>query len=103
VFAVVAPCFGPEPHVIVLMCIPHQMPTYFIGLIQLVFSITLGGFRLRPSTDGTRSSTRSATWIVRHGVSNGVRPRTLIPSLCGASAARRARFSIREPARFIRA
>src|SRR2546427_8883511 len=65
---------------LVPMCMPHQMPTYFIGLIQLVFSMTLGGLRFRPSTDGARSVARSASWIVRHGVTNGVRPRTLIPS-----------------------
>src|SRR2546426_2237783 len=59
---------------------PHQMPTYFIGLIQLVFSMALGGLRFRPSTDGARSVARSASWIVRHGVTNGGRPRTLIPS-----------------------
>src|SRR2546427_8480501 len=74
------PILGPELHVIVPMCMPHQMPTYFIGLIQLVFSMTLGGLRFRPSTDGARSVARSASWIVRHGVTNGVRPRTLIPS-----------------------
>ena len=34
VFAVVAPCLGPEAHVSAPMCIPHQMPTYFIGRIQ---------------------------------------------------------------------
>src|SRR2546425_3695945 len=59
------------------MCIPHQMPTYFIGLIQLVFPRTLGRFRFRPSSDGARSVARSASWMVRHGVTNGVRPRTL--------------------------
>jgi hypothetical protein len=59
-FAVVAPCFGPDAHVIVLMCMPHQMPTYFIGLIQLVFWMTLGGLRLSPITDGARSAMRSA-------------------------------------------
>src|SRR6266446_4761084 len=68
VFAVVAPCFGPELQVIVLMCIPHQMPTYFIGLIQSVFASTLGGLRFSPITDGARSAARSAIWIVRQGV-----------------------------------
>src|SRR5256886_14072750 len=85
--AVVAPCFGPELHVIVLMCIPHQMPTYFIGLIQSVLASTLGGFRFNPSTDGARSPARSAIWIVRQGVMNGVGPRTFTPSAHGASAA----------------
>src|SRR5678815_1140523 len=74
-FAVVAPCFGPELQVIVLICIPHQIPTYFIGWIQSVLARALGGLRLRPSSDGARSVARSASWIVRQGVSNGVRPR----------------------------
>src|SRR5213076_2212581 len=103
VFAVVAPCLGPELHVIVPMCMPHQMPTYFIGLIQAVLGSTLGGFRFRPSTDGARSVARSASWMVRHGVTNGVRPRTLTPSAYGASAARSVRSCIRAPARNIRA
>src|SRR2546427_481754 len=42
------------------MCMPHQMPTYFIGLIQLVFGMTLGGLRFKPSRDGARSVARSA-------------------------------------------
>ena len=78
--AVVAPCLGPELHVIVPMCMPHQMPTYFIGLIQLVFGTTLGGLRFRPSTEGAKSVARSASWMVRHGVTNGVRPYTFVPS-----------------------
>src|SRR5687768_11446495 len=94
VFAVVAPCFGPDAHVIVLMCIPHQMPTYFIGLIQSVLGRTLGGLRFKPRTDGTRSPARSASWIVRQGVTNGVRPRTLIPSACGARFACKDRKSV---------
>src|SRR5207247_11031935 len=103
VFAVVAPCLGPELHVIVPMCMPHQMPTYFIGLIQLVLWMTLGGLRLRPSTDGARSVARSASWIVRHGVTNGVWPRTLIPSAIGARAARSVVDCMRGPARNMRA
>ena len=59
---------GPELHVIVPMCMPHQIPTYFIGLIQLVFWMTLGGLSFRPSSDGARSVARSANWMVRHGV-----------------------------------
>src|SRR5213593_2349181 len=102
-FAVVAPCFGPELQVIVPMCIPHQMPTYFIGLIQSVLGSTLGGLRFNPSTDGARSVARSASWMVRHGVTNGVRPRTLIPPAQGARSACRVRFSMRGPRRFIRA
>src|SRR2546427_696238 len=50
-FAVVAPCLGPALHVIVPMCMPHQMPTYFMGLIQLVLSSLFGGLRFRPRTD----------------------------------------------------
>ena len=89
---------GPEAQVIVLMCIPHQMPTYFIGLIQSVLGRTFGGLRLRPSTEGARSIARSAIWIVRHGVTNGVRPRTLIPSAMAARSARRVRaFHARRP------
>src|SRR5437016_8319877 len=103
VFAVVAPCLGPELHVIVPMCMPHQMPTYFIGLIQLVLWSTLGGFRLRPSTDGTRSVARSASWMVRQGVTNGVCPRTLTPSAQGARSACNVRPSMRGPRRFMRA
>src|SRR5690348_5532505 len=87
-FAVVAPCFGPSFHVLMPRCIAHQMPSYFIGVIQLVFSIRLGGLSLSPSTDGARSSTRWASWMVRQGVTNGARPRTLMPSAHGASAAR---------------
>src|ERR1041384_1526504 len=101
VLAVVAPCFGPELQVIVPRCMPHQMPTYFIGWIQSVFATTLGGVSLRPSTEGARPVAWSATWIVRHGVTNGVVPRTLIPSAIGASAARRVRPSILGPARNI--
>src|SRR5262245_19978029 len=93
-FAVVAPCLGPELQVQVLMCMPHQMPTYFIGLIQSVFAIALGGLRLSPSTAGTRSAARSASWIVRQGVLKGVRPRTFTPSAQGANAACNVRFSI---------
>src|SRR5206468_7385400 len=74
VFAVVAPCFGPELQVIVPMCIPHQIPTYFIGWIQSVLARTFGGLSLRPRKIGARSVARSATWIVRHGVTNGVLP-----------------------------
>ena len=95
VFSVVAPCFGPELQVMVLMCIPHQMPTYFIGWIQSVLASALGGLRLRPSSEGARSVARSASWMVRQGVTNGVRPRTLMPSAIGASAARRSRLSVR--------
>src|SRR6266550_2855064 len=76
VFAVVAPCLGPELHVIVPMCMPHQMPTYFIGLIQSVCAMTLGGFKFSPMTEGDNSVTLSAIWMVRHGVTNGVCPRT---------------------------
>src|SRR5262245_29368627 len=83
VFAVVAPCFGPDAQVIVLMCIPHQMPTYFIGLIQSVLGSTLGGFKFKPSTEGARSIARSAIWIVRQGVTNGAFPWTLVPSAIG--------------------
>ena len=39
-----------------------------------------GGLRFRPSSDGADPSTRSASWIVRHGVTNGVLPRTFTPS-----------------------
>src|SRR3954468_23971422 len=99
VFAVVAPCLGPDDHVIVLTCMPHQMPTYFCGLIQLTSAIRLGSLSLRPSSDGTRSWMRSASWMVRHGVLNGVRPRTFTPSAHGASAACSVRFSMRAPAR----
>src|SRR3954469_11978758 len=102
VFSVVAPCFGPELHVIVLMCIPHQMPTYFIGLTQLTSPRAFGGLRLSPSTDGERSAARSAIWIVRQGVVKGVWPRTLSPFCHGASATRIRRLSIRGPDRFIR-
>src|SRR3989442_10430802 len=86
-FAVVAPCLGPELHVIVLMCMPHQMPTYFIGLIQSVFGMTLGGLRLRPMTDGERSVTLSAIWMVGHGVTNGDWPLTFTPSAMGPRSA----------------
>src|SRR5215204_3687655 len=102
VFSVVAPCLGPELHVMVFTCIPHQMPTYFIGLIQLVLAIALGGLSLRLRTDGASSVTLSASWIVRHGVRKGVRPRAFTPSTIGASAARSVRFSIHGPARNIR-
>src|SRR5690349_12915867 len=97
VFAVVAPCFGPCDQVMVFRCIPHQIPSYFIGWIQRVSAICDGGLRLRPSTDGTRSATRSATCTVRHGVRSGVRPRTLMPSAHGASAALSVRPSIDGP------
>src|SRR5262245_15514470 len=100
---VVAPCRAPDAHVIVPMCIPHQIPTYFIGLIQSVLGSTLGGFRLRPSTEGARSIARSAIWIVRHGVMNGVFPVTLVLSAIGASAARSVFPSMAPPLRFIRA
>src|SRR6185503_7373633 len=103
VFAVVAPCFGPELHVIVLTCIPHQIPTYFIGLIQSVLGNTLGGLRFSPRSAGARSPARSATWIVRQGVWKGVRRRTFTPSTMGASEARSVRFSMRPPTRFMRA
>src|SRR5947208_6726055 len=101
--AVGAPCLGPELHVIVPMCMPHQMPTYFIGLIQSVLGSTLGGLRFSPRTDGARSVARSASWMVRHGVTNGVRPRTLIPSAQGARSACSVRLSMRGPRRLIRA
>src|SRR3954471_2386140 len=94
VFAEVAPCFGPELQVMVLMCMPHQMPTYFMGLIQLTSLKTLGGLRLRPSTEGERSAARSASWMVRHGVMNGACPRTLSPFCQGANATRSSRPSI---------
>src|SRR5207247_9822654 len=97
VFAVVAPCFSPELHVIVPMCIPHQMPTYFIGLIQSVLAMTLGGLRFSPMTDGESSVTLSAIWIVRHGVTNGVWPRTFTPSAIGARSACTLRLSMRGP------
>jgi hypothetical protein len=85
------------------MCIPHQIPTYFIGRIQLVFAIRLGGLSLRPRSEGERSVVRSATWMVRQGVWNGVRPRTFTPSAMGASAARRILVSVRSFRRNIRA
>jgi hypothetical protein len=78
----------------VLMCMPHQMPTYFIGFTQLTSPSAFGGFRLRPSTDGTRPASLSASWIVRHGVFNGVRPRTFTPSARGASDVRSVRSSM---------
>ena len=65
-FSVVAPCNNPELQVIVRMCIPHQIPTYFMGRIQLTSSKALGGFRFRPSTEGARSVARSASWMVLH-------------------------------------
>src|SRR5688500_2312506 len=101
--AVVAPCFGPELQVMVLICMPHQIPTYFIGRIQSVLGSALGGLSLRPSSEGASRVRLSASWMVRHGVRNGVRPRTLIPSAIGARSARRVRLSPRCPARFIRA
>src|SRR2546428_13415750 len=65
-FAVVAPCLGPALHVIVPMCMPHQMPTYFMGLIQLVLSSLFGGVGVRPRTDGGRTVAGTATRTVRH-------------------------------------
>ena len=59
--AVVAPCVGPEPQVIVPMCMPHQMPTNFMGWIQSVLARAFGGLRFRPSSDGARSAARSAS------------------------------------------
>jgi hypothetical protein len=85
-----------------LMCMPHQMPTYFIGSIQLVLARAFGGLRLRPSTEGARSSARSAIWMVRHGVAKGVRPRAFTPSASGASAARSRRLSRKSLARNMR-
>src|SRR5918992_2882492 len=101
--AVVAPCLGPELQVMVLMCIPHQIPTYFMGRIQSVLASAFGGLSLRPSREGAKSVARLASWIVRHGVVNGVRPRTLTPSAMGASAAVRTRLSVRGFRRNIRA
>ena len=43
----------------------------------------------------------AAAWMVRHGVTSGVCPRTLMPSAHGASAACRVRPSIRGPRRNI--
>jgi hypothetical protein len=101
-FSVVAPCRGPEPQVMTPMCMPHQMPTYFMGRIQSADGSALGGLRLRPSTAGTRSPARSAIWMVRHGVLNGVRPRAFTPSAMGANAACSVRLSPRSPFRNIR-
>ena len=86
----------------VFKCIPHQMPTYFSGVIQCVSAMRLGGLRLSVSSCGWRSSALSAIWIVRQGVMSGVWPRTLTPSAHGASAARSVRLSIRGPARNMR-
>jgi len=83
------------------MCMPHQIPTYFIGLIQSVLGRTLGGLRFRPMTDGESSVTLSAIWMVRHGVTNGVWPRTFTPSAYGARSACRVRLSSRGPRIFI--
>src|SRR5512146_386185 len=101
-FSVVAPCCGPVDHVHLFMCMPHQMPTYFIGLIQSAFGRRLGGFRFRPNTEGARSLTRSAVWSVRQGVLNGVWPRTFTPSTQGCSAACSTRLSMPRAARNMR-
>src|SRR5918995_7496666 len=58
--AVVAPCLGPELQVIVPMCIPHQMPTYFMGRIHSVPASAFGGVRLRPSSEGGKGVTPAA-------------------------------------------
>src|SRR6185503_16926817 len=100
VFAVVAPWSGPLLHVIVLTCIPHQMPSYFIGRIQLGSAIRLGGLSLSPSTEGASCSGRSASWMVRHGVTKGVRPFTATPSAQRASVVLSVRLSLR-PTRYI--
>ena len=100
VFAVVAPWVGPCPHVIVLTCIPHQIPSYFIGVIQRVSAIRLGGFSRSESVLGARSSGRSASCTVRQGVWNGVRPFTAAPSFHLASDAVSVRDSLR-PCRYI--
>ena len=95
---------GPGPgSVIVPMCIPHQIPTYFIGWIQSVLASLFGGLRLRPRSEGASPVALSATCMVRHGVTNGVRPRTLTPSAIGARAAVSSRLSVRVPWRNMRA
>ncbi len=80
---------------------PHQMPTYFIGLIQSVLAITLGGFRFSPMTEGDSSVTLSAIWIVRQGVTNGVLPLTFTPFAIDARSACSTRLSRRGPRMFI--
>ena len=102
-FAVVAPCLGPDDHVIVLMCIPHQIPTYFIGIDPAVLAEDVRRIEVEAQQRRREILVRSASWIVRHGVTNGVLPRTFTPSAHGASAARSVRLSMRGPARNMRA
>jgi len=56
------------------------MPTYFIGLIQLVFWMTLGDLRFQAEHGRRQIGRASASWMVRHGVTNGGPPADLDPS-----------------------
>jgi hypothetical protein len=77
----------------------HQIPLYFIGRIQRVSAMRLGGLSLSVSSEGARSSGRSASWMVRQGVAKGARPRTATPSAQRARVERSVRLSVR--ARYI--
>ena len=61
-FAVVAPCLGPSSQVINLICIPHQIPMNFMGLIQLRLSM------IREATICRKSSVQMT---MRQGVEKG--------------------------------
>ena len=70
-FAVVAPCLGPSSQVIVLICIPHQIPMNFMGLIHDVSSILQGSLRFSMIREATICRKSSVQMTMRQGVEKG--------------------------------
>src|SRR3989337_3760658 len=79
-FSVVAPCLPLFiSQVLLPRCISHQIPIYFIGLIQDTSSTRLGSFKFSIVRELTRSTASSPININLHGVTNGVLVFTFIP------------------------
>ena len=87
VSSVVAPCIPSRPHVRSLMCMAHQMPTYFPGFTHDTSPSLLGSFRFRITFELTSPTASGAICIVRQGLTKGTAVFTSTPSDHGRNAA----------------
>ena len=86
-FSVVAPWRSSIVHVSTPKCIPHQIPTYFMGLIQSVVSSAQGSFKFRIRPEFIKPTASLVICIVRQGVVTlPPAKRAFIPSGHGANS-----------------
>ena len=71
------------------MCIAHQMPTYLPGSTHDTSPSTFGSFRFRIRLEFSNAAAFGAICTVRHGVLNGVRVLTRMPSDHGVRLVRK--------------